>query len=197
MNNDEASEVYRNIERKRELVAMLKTLLEGLETANDALDKKAWDILSVTSATFGIVSAIEITQKVPSSGLRFWVASAVVLGLYLWQVVEVLAAVGPMTWHKVPGGARGQLSFEVLLKKYILPEDEDEYLNKLIVDYVGKVDPENRDEIIPGAIQQHQKNNEKKAKHVRKAGWLLGFIVAGLIVVALMSTNISLSLYHP
>ncbi len=180
------SEVYNNIDRKRELVESLKEVLEAQFEAAEALDTKAWNVLSVTSATLGIASSIQVILIGKSAELSFWIGLAVVLFLYLWQVREVLAAVKPLTWHLVPGVADGEISFRKLMEKYV-GTDESTYLNKLIVDYAGKIDPDNEDRLLPGAIQVALSNNVVKKKHIIRAARLLGAIIAGLIIMAVLA----------
>jgi hypothetical protein len=184
---DEAG-VYHKADRKRELVSLLKELLDTQVKASEVLDKKAWDILAVASATFGIAGAIEFALKSSSAGISFWIGVVAVMDLYFCLVVEVLQAIGPRVWWHIPGTADGKLSYEGLLLKYIAPTEENEYLDKLIVDYAGMKDPDQNGHIVNGAIQQAQANNEAKAIHILRAGQLLGAIVIGLTVLPFLAT---------
>lgn len=98
----------------------------------------------MTSATFGIVSAIQINLVSDKTSPYFWIGLGGVLFLYLLQVREVLAAIGPREWSIVPGGENGDTRYETIMEKFIAsngePLSDDEYLNQLIADYVGSID---------------------------------------------------------
>ncbi|HMN12690.1 MAG TPA: hypothetical protein PKD55_10250 [Bellilinea sp.] len=184
----EPTEVYSNIERKRELVDALKQLLADQMDASEVLDNKAWEILKVTSATFGLVSALEITLSSASVGNLFWVILAGVMLLYLCQVEAVMRVIRPRDWRLIPGGEDGVTTYNTLLPKYVAP-DESTYLDQLIVDYAGGPNPKNEADILPGAISVAQAHNEDKAKWVRRAARLLSWIVVGLIVMAVVAVH--------
>lgn len=179
--------VYTDVTRKCDLVERLQSTLDGHMHAAEILDKKAWDILSVTGATLGLAITIQLTVRNEAIRWHFWVALTIVLILYLLQIRAILSVVRPASWRLVPGGPEGKISFEILRDKYVAV-DESTYLDKLIVDYVGKNDPEKEGDILLGAIQVAIENNENKAKHIQKAAWLLGAIVMGLIGLAIVST---------
>lgn len=178
--------------RKQELVAALKELQDFGLRASDNLDQKAWNILSVSSATFGIVTAIQIsliTDKTPST---FWLGLIVVLIFYLLQVRHVLEAIKPVEWSIVPG-AEPYLSFENLIKKYV--EDDNvkisnhEYYNQLIADYAGNIDVKDRKTLILGSIQQIQEQNRLKSDHIKSAAQYLGYIIAGQILLSFIAAS--------
>lgn len=184
----EPTEVYSNIERKRELVDALKQLLADQMDASEILDNKAWEILKVTSATFGLVSALEITLSSTSIGNLFWVILAGVMLLYLCQVEAVMRVIRPRDWRLIPGGEDGITTFNTLLPKYVAP-DESTYLDQLIVDYAGGPNPKNQEATLPGAISVAQANNREKAKWIGKAAVLLALIVVGLILMAVVAAH--------
>lgn len=184
-------EVYHNtdskdiIVRKHEIVESLERNLQFSREAAYKLEEKAWEILRVTSASFGIISALEITLTKGNLGPGFWLALAFVLVLYLLQVREVLQAVTPMSWRLVPGTSDGNPRFDSLVQKYVQEISSGMYLDKLIVDYVGKLDEHSQIQL--GAIQHTENNNLKKAKHVRMAAKLLSAIIVGLVVMAVIA----------
>ncbi len=179
--------VYNNVERKRELVESLKNLQGFYLAASDALDKKAWDILRVTTATFGIVSAIQINLVSDNTPGLFWAGLLGVLILYSLQVREVLATIRPTSWALVPGVEDNDFRYETLVDKYVATAgehiSEDDYLNQLIADYIGCIDVHDNTTIRHGSIQKIEKNNKIKAQHVNQAAKLLGGIIAALILL--------------
>lgn len=177
-------EVYHKPERKRELIRSLQNSLDAQLKASEELDSKAWQIMGVASATFGIAGALIFTNKDFPAGASFkWGVLAAIV-LYLCLLVEILQTIKPLMWHSVPGGEDGKISFESLLEKYIYPETEDEYLDKLIVDYVGKETPH----VVGGALQHAQDNNAKKSEHIRRASLLLGMIILALAVLPFLAS---------
>jgi hypothetical protein len=213
----EPNAVYHKVERKQKLVDDLQKLLD-IQLANaDILDNKAWEILKVTSGTVGLVSALEITLTKGIVGQSFWFGLAAVLVFYVLQIVVLMRAVQPRQWPTVPGGEGGDLHYDILMERYVLPDDND-YLNQLIADYVGIKDSDlptdhsnnkskfhlfktshfwhslckNREELekdksLPGVIQKAQALNNEKAACLRVAAKLLGFIVIGLSIMAVLA----------
>jgi hypothetical protein len=181
-------EVYRKIERKQELVDSLKELLNVQLEASETLDNKAWEILKVTSATVGLVSALEITISEGTVGKYFWAGLGVVLVLYFLQVVAVMLVVRPREWRLVPGGEDGVTRYDTLLKKYVYPDDSV-YLNQLIADYVGMKNPNEGKEPLLGAIQVAQRHNKQKGWWLVVEAVLLGLIVAGLVIMAIAAVS--------
>jgi hypothetical protein len=70
-----------------------------------------------------------------------------------------------------------------------MPPSESRYLDKLIVDYIGKPNPDDEDEYLLGAIQKAQHNNKYKSEQITQAAWLLGQIVVGLVVLAMAAVE--------
>jgi len=177
-------EVYaKKTERMRELVGSLKELLEAQVNAAEALDKKAWDILNVTSATFAIGTAV-VSNKTNLQP-AFWVAFAGVIVAYLFLVGEVWFTIQPIEWMYVPGATNDRDKF---LETYVAPSDW-RYLDELIIGYTGKTekDATGKEKHEKGAIETAIDNNKKKAKHVRWAGFLLGMIVLGIVSMFFLS----------
>jgi len=172
--------VYNNPKRQRELIGMLEKRLQSkFETAN-ALDKKAWDILGVGSATLGVVSVLQIVGIDDLTAL-FWVGLVVVLLTYLLLVYEVLGVIAPMVWSGVPEPLEWSPDqWNEFLDKYMIPEDRD-YLYTLFMDYLGSRQKR-------GALQIAEDNNREKAKHIRRASRTLGALIVGLIVMAILAS---------
>ena len=91
MEDDQHFTLYNKPERKRELVVQLEAMLVEYRKASDTLDSKAWEILKVASATFGVVSALEITLSTGTLQLQFWLALLFALLVYSWLIFEVLS----------------------------------------------------------------------------------------------------------
>lgn len=193
-------EPYNLVKRKRELVESLQIILGRQLEASEKLDEKAWEILRITSATFSIVTSLQIILAKDNIGVAFVFSLIVILVLYLFQVSEVLNATAPRDWGLVPGTHDGKLNYEALRDKYILRYDEkistytllDEevYLDKLIVDYAGKLkNPPDNDEILLGVIAIAQNYNKDKAKHIRYATILLGVIILALMFTAIVAVT--------
>ena len=72
--------------------------------------------------------------------------------------------------------------------KYV-PIDDNKYLDKLIVDYAGKKDPDNPNKLLPGAIQHTESLNSYKGKHIKRAAVSLAILIALLIAMAFFSTT--------
>lgn len=187
-NPSEVQEVYRNVGRKEKLVDSLKELLSAQMEAAETLDNKAWETLKVTSATFGLVSALEITVTAGTVGKYFWVGLGIVLVLYFLQVMVLMWTIRPRQWRLVPGGKDGVTRFDTLLKKYV-SIDDSVYLDQLIVDYVGVKNPKEGEEPLIGAIQAAQAHNKEKGQCLIVAAALLGLIVAGLVVLAILAVS--------
>ncbi|MBX3084737.1 MAG: hypothetical protein KF716_24090 [Anaerolineae bacterium] len=178
-------------ERKRELVQMLSKILDQQHGNADILDKKAWDILNVASASFGIGAVFQIAQVKLVLMSPFTGVLLIVLLFYLQLFRDVLAVIRPMNWRFVPGGATGQMKYTELMQKYIAPDD-DEYLHKLIVDFIGKDEMTNVPSdynSLSGAIQIAMLNNEAKSRHLLRAIRSFGIIIVGLIVMAFVATS--------
>jgi hypothetical protein len=188
MEDDQHFTLYNKPERKRELVVQLEAMLVEYRKASDTLDSKAWEILKVASATFGVVSALEITLSTGTLQLQFWLALLFALLVYSWLIFEVLCVISPQEWRLVPGTEQGVLSYEDLVIKYV-PIDDNKYLDKLIVDYAGKKDPDNPNKLLSGAIQHTESLNSYKGKHIKRAAVSLAILIALLIAMAFFSTT--------
>lgn len=181
---EQMSLLYNNVERKREIVAGLQGLQDFQLKAAESLDSKAWNILNVTSATFGIVSAILSSLVSDKTPALFWLGLVAVLGLYLIQVYTIFQAIKPIQWFIVPG-AEPVTRYDTLMNKYIasenLPLTEDEYLNQLIADYAGNLSIKDGETTVFGSIQKIEANNRRKADSIRMSALLIGIIIATLI----------------
>ncbi len=165
---------------------MLQRTLDYQLSSADVLDKKAWDILSVTSATLGIVQAILVSLKHGQLSAWFQVGLFAILVFYGIQIVEVWMVVRPRKWRIVPGLERGELHYEGLLEKYLSSEIEGAHYDLLIVDYAGKRDPEKPGKFVSGAIQTAIEFNNSKTRHLGWATALMGVVIILLVVMTFL-----------
>lgn len=179
-------EVYNKPERKRELIKLIVDIEDNIHSASKALETKAWELLRVASATFGIVATFQVALVGDEVNPTFWLMLIFVLMCYIILVYWVIQAVRPHDWQYVPGTENHELVFESLLKKYVY-HDENEYLDRLIVDHIGKFNGENNQSIIKGALQKNKKINDQQANAVRWATYWLVALIGGLILMAIIA----------
>ena len=179
----EQTEVYHELKRKAAIVEELKALFKAQVEASRSLEEKAWGILRTTSTTIGFASGLSIALA--KDTLMTWVAAlfVVILLLYVYQLWAFRQVIKPREWFYVPGGEGGQLSPDVFDKRYI-KQSEEEYLEQLLVDYVGERERD-RGSRQEGAIQNAQKYNSIKASGVEKMVVSLWLIVVVFIVAAI------------
>src|SRR5258707_15743248 len=106
---------------KQDLLEDLKAMMDAQRSASGVLEKKASDLLSIASATFGIAISIESALKSSSAGPGFWGGVGVVTLLYIVLVFQVRQAVKPLQWRLVPGVRDKPLTIDALYEKYIDP----------------------------------------------------------------------------
>jgi hypothetical protein len=118
--------LYNDVKRKRELVESMQKILELQLSAAEVLDGKAWELLKVSSATFGLGAVLEITLTEGKLGAAFWVVLSIVLVCYIVQSILVILVVRPRKWGLVPGVPPGtELLFETLLPRYMIEYDTE------------------------------------------------------------------------
>lgn len=185
--------LYRGKEiRKKELIGMLQGQLDQIHDSSEVLEKKAWELLTLTSGAFGVITAFQISFTNLVKLQLFPLLITVVLVFYILFVREVIIIVSPREWPMVPGvDPEKQLSYETLLSKYI-PIDDDKYLDKLIVDYVGKNDEDGT--YLPGAVQIAQDINRLKSDSVNRAVVLAAIVVGSVILLTSFAAVIPISL---
>lgn len=191
--------LYNDEIRKKELVEQLSKILDQQLTATEVLDSKAWELLKITSATFGLVSAVEITLTKGQVSAGFWLTLAFVLFCYIVQSILVILVIRPRKWKLVPGVPRGPLLFETFLPNYLaeydevkqqyVPMNENGYLDQLLTDYLGRKNPDKPKEIELGAIAVAQGHNEIKARLIVWISGLLAAITIGLIFMAIVAVG--------
>lgn len=163
------SDIYDKPTRKKELVELLKKQLDFHESASDALDSKAMELLKFTSALLGLFSVFQTSLARGRSDVVL-----VLLGFYVLQAVLVMLAVRPRQWRAIPGSPQGEISYEVLMQDYV-SLDDSRYFDQLIADYAGaggKI----------GAIQLAQRHNQAKGRRIFVAAVLLCLIIILAVV---------------
>jgi hypothetical protein len=196
----EQLELYSNTERKSDLLNRLAKILDEQMNAANVLDAKAWELFKVSSATFGLVSALQITITGGDVKTAFWGVLAIVFTLYIIQSILVIITVKPMTWWQVPGVAADQkLLFHTFLKKYMVEFDfqagrwvyldDSRYLDQLLTDYLGMEDRDDPTKTKKGAIEVAQQNNKLKSILITISSGLLAAIVAGLVIMAIVAVG--------
>lgn len=173
--------VYNKTERQRELIDYFQVMLKAKLESSLALDKKAWDLLSVASATVSIVltlQALVIREDIKNLEGTFLIGLASVLGFYTILLILVLLVVAPKTYQLAPAIPTKHLSFDKWEKDYLKKENEEEYLAQIIADFIG-------DGITDGAIQKGERNNNLKAQLLRGATLTLGLTIIALVGLTL------------
>lgn len=185
------SELYANVERKRELVQLVHECLVEQLDASDVLDVKAWELLKFSGLIFGVIASIEIALVSGDVLLLFWQALVVVSLCYIVQTVLILQVIRPREWATVPGVPDGKiLNYENFVPNYMAqynsqtddyePLPESRYLDQLLTDHLGT-------EAKKGAIAKAQVNNDEKARLLWWASGLQGVIIVGLVLMAVAS----------
>jgi hypothetical protein len=188
--------IWQKPDRKRELVAQLQRINQHHYEAADALDKKAMELLRYSSAFLAIVITISVSiAQTKNNGddvsTYFIIGFLILLILYVAHVFYVLFVVTPMEFAHVPGvpTADNEVYYETMMLKYIRPETDDAYLDKLIVDYVGVQETVDGEGPFDGAIQINQKQIRRKADQVEQAKRLLSLMTVGAVFTILLNTD--------
>lgn len=188
--------IWQKPDRKRELIAQLERINQHHYEAADALDKKAMELLRYSSAFLAIVITISVTiaQTRDNEGdvsTYFIIGFLILLILYVVHVFYVLVVVTPIEFAHVPGvpTADNEVYYETMMLKYIRPESDDAYLDKLIVDYVGVQETVEGEGPFDGAIQFNQQQIRRKADQVEQAKRLLSLMTVGAVFTILLNTE--------
>jgi hypothetical protein len=193
--------LYINAARKKDLVEKLERILVQQRSSAAVLDNKAWDILKTSSATFGLVSTVEIILLKGPVNVSFRTIFSFVLICYILQSILVLLVIRPRKWGLVPGTPNHELSFSAFMKNYLIeydgqsrefiPKDDDRYYDQLLTDYLGHKDSNNPKQITKGAIAIAQAHNSQKAKLIMGISFLLVVVVVGLVYMAIAAVQIA------
>jgi uncharacterized membrane protein YecN with MAPEG domain len=173
--------LYNKPERKRELVAFLQKQLETYLDRSDKLDAKASALFNTVNAVVGLAFALIVIAG-DDINIAFFVLLLAALVIYLLHTWLVIRTQKPRDFGVVPYARDdGDDTFVPFMVKYVAPDD-DEYLDRLIVDYIGKRDEDGN--LLPGVLQTAQQALAVKKRTYDWASYLVPILIVLLIAMA-------------
>ena len=143
-----------------------RRLYDGVDRTGEHLDNKAIAILQAGGLIIALAGATVLPGVIAANPTP-WTLIAVA-GSFVIFIAMVACVI--FAWRPGPHEQPGKADWDALFKNYINQELTDAY-NQVLVNLVG-------------TIQVNHKANERKARYVTAAAWLLALQVAGILVLA-------------